>query len=121
MKKKTPDELDRIQRQNSDFVTTRIVFPLKGHAATFYRKQPPIRDCNSMRVAGQILQDLLRAAERWFSENNPFAPSRLAAQSFEGGWIRQAGPLSEEGQFAGLEGFPEISEKQLPEPAAQYT
>src|ERR1039457_7226885 len=94
MEQKAADKLDRIQRDNPRLVTARVVLPFKGHAAIFHRQQPSIGDCNPMRVAGQILQHLLRAAEWWFDVDHPLDPFRFAAQSFERGWLGPTRPFS---------------------------
>ena len=64
-------------------VAVRIVLPLESHAAAFHRQQPPIGDGNPMRVAGQILQNLLRSAKGRLCKDDPFDSPRLLAQGLE--------------------------------------
>jgi hypothetical protein len=44
-----------------------------------------------MRLTGQVLPDLRRAAERGLGVNNPLGTPSPATQGFEGSLIRQAG------------------------------
>ena len=71
-----------------------------------------------MRVAGQILQNLLRPAEGRFGMDHPFDAFRLAAQRLERGRFRQTGHLSVEAQLAFLKRFPQVTEKHVSESAA---
>ncbi len=73
-----------------------------------------------MRVAGQILQNLLRSAEGRLHIDDPFDSPRLLAQGRERGRLREPGHLAVELSAGLLESLPQISQKQISEPAAQY-
>src|SRR5665213_3366141 len=99
VKQEAPDELDRIERHRLRLVAVGIVLPQKRHLAIFYRQDSAVGNCDPVRVASQVLHNLLRTAERGLHKDNPFDPRRRSAQGFEGGWFVQAGHVAVELQF----------------------
>jgi hypothetical protein len=49
------------------------IFPLKRDLPVFEREQTLIGESDAMRVAAEIFEHLLRAAEGWFGVDNPSA------------------------------------------------
>ena len=49
----------------------RVIFPSKGHMRFIDRNNPVIGYGNAMSIAGEILQYVFRAAERWLGVDNP--------------------------------------------------
>src|SRR5665213_3240462 len=119
VKQEAPDELDRIERHRLRLVAVGIVLPQERHLAVFYRQDSAVGNCDPVRVASQILQNLLRAAERWFHMDNPFTPGGAAAQCFERTGCVQRGHLSVELQFAVLKRLPQVIQENVSESAAQ--
>lgn len=109
MQQETPDELRCFQSHDLPLIAVGVVFIFEPHAAIFHRHEPPIGDGDPMRVAGQILENLLRSTEGRFCKDNPLDFLRPAAQSFKGGRFRQTGHLSVEAQLAFLERFSQVT------------
>src|SRR5438132_11431210 len=72
-----------------------------------------------MRVARQILQNLLRTAKRRLHKDDPFDFPGLLTHEFERRRLGETGHLAMELQPAFQKCFPEINQKQPSEPAAQ--
>src|SRR5580704_2742982 len=73
-----------------------------------------------MRIAGQILQNLLRSSEWRLGKDDPFDFSRLAAQRFERAWLHKTSHLSMEPQLAVLKRFSQVPQEHIPEPGTQH-
>ena len=119
MQQEAPDELNGVECHGLRLVAVRIILPEESHPATVNRQDAAVGDCHPMRVAGQILQDLLRASEWRFHEHHPFDPLRAAQQGFERSRSGQVGHLSVAPEFAILKCLQQVEEKQVFESAAQ--
>jgi hypothetical protein len=84
MKQKAPDELGRIERHDFGLIAVGVILPQKSRLAACNRQNPAVRDGDPMRVAGQILQNLLRSAEWRFDVNDPFDAPCPAEQGRNG-------------------------------------
>jgi len=63
MEEKPADELIGAQFHVANAVAVLVVLPLKGDIAILDRMQTLITDCHSMRIAGQIVADVLGSSE----------------------------------------------------------
>src|SRR5215472_12868994 len=72
MQQEAAQKLVRGDRHLAFLVAVRVVLPSKGDRLAIKRNQPVIGDGHSMRVPGQILQQVMGAAERGFGIDNPF-------------------------------------------------
>ncbi len=84
MKEKAANELNRFQCHGLDLVPVGVVFPLEADPALGQGNQPTVGDSNPVRVARQVLENLLRSAERTLGVNHPFNLTGLTAQCLEG-------------------------------------
>ena len=48
-----------------------IIPPTEGDAIVFKSHEPMVRDGHAMGVAGQVVEDMLGAAERWLGVDDP--------------------------------------------------
>lgn len=60
----TADELDRIEGHDAAAVAMSGVSPSEAHLAVIETEESSIADCNSMGVAGQILQHMFELSRR---------------------------------------------------------
>jgi hypothetical protein len=72
VQQKAPNELLRIEGHHFLFVGVFVIAPAEGDFAVHKADQPMIGDCDTMRVAAQIIEDLIRASEGRFGIDNPF-------------------------------------------------
>jgi hypothetical protein len=93
MQQKASNELNRVQRHGLGLVAVRIILPQEGDLAAFNRQNPAVGDRNPVRVAGEIFQNLLRAAERRFGVYDPFDSPGPVAQGRECSRSGQTGHL----------------------------
>ena len=86
---KAADEL--VGREGHRFVSVSIgvVFPAERHALAVELRDPRVGDRHAMRVAGQVLEHLWCAAERWFGIDHPLSLDRLSKEPFECGCFGQ--------------------------------
>jgi len=71
MQEKPPDELDGIQGHLFDLIAIPRIAPPKTYAVMVQTQQPPVGNGYSMGVPRQILEHLLRTAERGLGVNDP--------------------------------------------------
>ena len=102
-------------------VFVRIVFPLKVDLAVFQLEQSSIRDGDPMRIPGQVLQDLLRPAERWLGVDNPFSLTQFVDPTPKNSRIGQVALLTVEREFPSITNRSEQSQELAPKHAAQNT
>src|SRR6516165_4672257 len=73
-----------------------------------------------MGVAAEIGEHLLWAAEGRFGVDDPFDLAQAIEVTGEGSGFGEAGKLTEEAEFAGLEGGPQFVEEQTAEKAGEH-
>ena len=83
MQKKPPEEFLGTECHLPLLVATCIVFPPEGHHAVGEGDQPVIRDCYTVGIPSQVLQNMFRTSERLLRINNPFAIPQLAKKLSE--------------------------------------
>jgi len=72
----SPQELSGVQRHFAWPVVVGIVLPKERHIAIVHRNQASVGNRDLVRVAGQLLENLLRSAERLFRVHNPLVTDR---------------------------------------------
>jgi hypothetical protein len=73
MQDKASQKLHRVQGHGAELMAVFRVFPAEGHLAVFQGDEPLVGDSNTMRVARQILQDMLRGRQRLFGIDHPLS------------------------------------------------
>src|ERR1043166_4651532 len=76
MQQKTADELFRRDRHHFLPLRMTIVFPEKRNPTLFQRRQALVGNRDAMGVAAEILQHLLRPAERRLDVDYPIDPAQ---------------------------------------------
>ena len=71
VEQKATQEFHRIQRQSALPIASLVILPAEGHGAILAGEEPSIADSYPMRVAGEVLENLLRACQRRFSVDHP--------------------------------------------------
>src|SRR5215471_5319464 len=103
MQQAAAQKLVRGDRHLPFLVAVRVVLPSKGDRLAIKRNQPVIGDGHSMRVPGQILQQVMGAAERGFGIDNPFLLTNRPQEGKKCFPVGQGCELAREDQFPGAE------------------
>ena len=74
MEQKSAQELIGVECHQPLFAAMGVVLPAEGHIAVDEVDQPVVGDCHPMRVAGQIVENVLRSAEGWLGIDDPAFP-----------------------------------------------
>lgn len=89
VKQKATDELNRIEAHHLDAVVVSGVAPLKTHLPVVQVQEPAIGEGNTMSVACQVLEHILRAAERCLGIDDPFLMAQRGEHCVERAWRMQ--------------------------------
>ena len=87
MHQEAPNELRVTECHDLAFLPVGIVLVAKAYGLATLLNESMIRDGNSMRVPGQVLEHLLGAAKRPFRVNNPVLLDGRIEEMFKGGWL----------------------------------
>src|SRR4051794_24120685 len=71
VQEKAAQEFHRIQRQGALPMAPLVILPGEGHCAIRAGEEPSIADRHSMRVAGEVLENLLWAGQWRFGVDHP--------------------------------------------------
>lgn len=106
---KTADELAGSQCHHARFFPAgvAIVLPLESDRVLLMSQQPLIGDRDTVSIAAEISEYLLRAAEGRFGVDHPFGLAERRQISCESGRILERFQFSAEVQFPGCKGVPE--------------
>jgi len=115
MQEKAPNELLRIEGHHFLFVGVFVIVPAEGDFAIHKADQPMIGDCDTMRIAAQIIEDLIRAAEGRFGIDDPFGFAAALKKVLELFRIVEFLKRSVKRQFPGGKGFSEVVEEKSAE------
>ena len=77
VEQKAADELDGVQRHELVLVVIGRVSPAEGRMAIAHLDQAPVGDGHAMRVAGQVLEDMLGSAEGRLGIDHPLQSLEL--------------------------------------------
>ncbi len=83
VKQEPADELDRVERQELLLIPVGRVSPAEGHAAIVDLKQAAIGDGHPVRIASQVLEDMLGIAEGRLGIDHPVQPLELSEEPIE--------------------------------------
>jgi len=84
VKQEPADELDRVERQELLLVPVGRVSPAEGHLAILHLDQAAVGDGHPVRIASQILEDMLGTAKGRFGIDHPVQSLELSEESIEG-------------------------------------
>ena len=87
VKQKATDKLKRIEAHHLDAVVVSGVAPLKTHLPVVQGQEPAIGEGNTMSVACQVLQNVLRSAERCLGLDDPFVMAQGGEHCVERAWL----------------------------------
>ena len=65
----------------------RIVFPAKRDSIILERHQSMVGDGDAVRIAGEIVQNMLGTAEGWFRIDDPVLLEELSEELAEATWF----------------------------------
>ena len=71
VEEKAPEKFDRVQCECALPVPPLVILPAKGHCGILTGEQPAMRDRHAMGVAGEVVENMLRACERPFGVDDP--------------------------------------------------
>ncbi len=104
MHQEATDEFIGAERHHLGLVGPSIVFPAEPDPPIVESDQATVGDGYPMGVAAEIVEHLLRAAERSLGVDNPVGPAQRSQMPGERGWLDQRGKVSEKVQCTGIEG-----------------
>ena len=114
MEHEAPNELDRREVHRLPLLSLSVVFPAERHTAVRQGDEPSVRDSDTVCVAGQILEHLLRTAKRLLGVDDPRGGIRLVDQAIEIGLLLQRRQGTLKSQIAASAGRLEFLEKLCP-------
>jgi hypothetical protein len=77
-----------------------IVFPAKRDPIILERHQSMVGDGDAVRIAGEIIQNVLGTAERWLGIDDPVLVEELSEKLAKATWLRDSGVSRETGACA---------------------
>lgn len=83
MQRETPDEFFGVERHFLDFRTVFIVFPCEDDFSVGEIQDPAVGNRDAMGVTPEVVDDLLRTAERGFGVHHPLVFAQRLAQGGE--------------------------------------
>jgi len=95
------DELVRIERHQPGYVAMTVIAPAEGYAGLVGAGQAAVGDCNPVRVAPEIGEDMFRRSKRRLGLNDPVLAPQLADHGGEGARVVKPIKLAREAQPAG--------------------
>jgi hypothetical protein len=83
MLEETAQELFRGEGHGTLFAAMRIVLPPEGDRTLCNSEQSMVGDCYAMRVTGQVMKDMFRAAKGGLGIDNPVLPREPVEEGTE--------------------------------------
>ncbi len=120
VEKEPPEELGRLQFHRPSLATLGVVLVPEPHPSVLHPDQPAVADRHPVRVPGQVLQHLARAAERRLGVDDPLGLDRIDEKAVEPICVGEPSQPATELEPAPLEGGPEARQELAPEDAAQH-
>ena len=120
VEEKATDELIDLQGHGLLAVLMPVVLPTEGDSILLSTDQSMIGNGDPMRIAAQIIQDLLRATEGPFGIDDPFGVAQGGEVLSKGPRIAQRLERGEERQPPGLEGLLETLQEQPAEESREH-
>jgi len=94
------------QRERASLVVMGIVLPAEAHLAIVDREQSMIGDRDAVRVACQVLENVLGPAKRGLGIHDPVLPEQGAQEGRERLLLCQRETVSMKHELVSLEGSP---------------
>src|SRR4029450_7441146 len=95
-----PQKFHGLEREGAQAVAARVVLIAKGHLAVLQGKEAVVRDRHTMRVAGQVLEDMLGVTERFFGVDYPFLVAQRREEMLPGCGLDECPTTTRQGQLA---------------------
>jgi len=105
--KEPPEELISGKRHRARSVVALPVAPGEGDLAVGEIHEPVVRDRNTMRVAGEIVKDMLRTAEGTLRVDDPVDVVQRSDEGPESFRVIELFQITVEAQFSPFEGSPQ--------------
>ncbi len=107
------------QRHGAALAVVRVVLPAERDVRIGYLDETMVGDGDAMRVAGQIVQYVLRPAERLLRVDDPVLAEQRTQESRERLLVSQWSARSEEDELALAKGTPQSRHELSPKDFAQ--
>jgi len=107
VEQKAAQELLDRQGHEALLVPVGGVSPAEGNLATFQRDETMVGDGDTMRVAAQVTENVLRAAEGRFAVDHPVLVKQLPQERGENSGLGEKFEIAVEAELAVGEGTPE--------------
>ena len=120
MQEKTAKELLRREGHQFLFASMRIIFPAERNVAIGNMRDAVVGDSDTVGVAGQVLQNVLRSAKGSLGVNHPILTEQGAQESMERCCLTAVFQAAREQQLAVLKGIPQAGHELAAKDAAQY-
>ena len=117
----SPQELGRRDSHLLLLVSMRVILPQEGHLPIRDGDDAVIGDGHTVGVAGQVTEDMLRAAERRFRIDHPFAAVSLLEQTAETATCSEVGESAVELELALSNRFAQEGQKLSAKDPAQHS
>src|SRR6185436_5764484 len=99
MQQETPDKLLGCQRHLALLAAVGVVLPAERHPPVVHAEQSVIGDGYAVCVACQVVQHMLRTAERLLDVDYPVVPVQPVEETRESAWLLQPLQGSVKGQL----------------------
>jgi hypothetical protein len=80
-------ELNRGDRHDLLLAAVRIVFPAKRDSIILERNQSMVGDGDAVRIASEIVQNMLGTAEGWLGIDDPVLAKELSEKPWKATWL----------------------------------
>lgn len=120
MKQEAPEKLLGGNRHQPLLALVGIIFPPERDVAIGNLDDPVIGDSHPMRVAGQVLENVLRSSERPLGVNNPIVAKQWPKKGMESLCLSQWFEAAREHQLALVESALQTGNELAAKHTAQY-
>ena len=118
MKEEAPGKFLEREGERADAGAT-IVLVAEGDDSVVDVQEAVIRDCDAVRIAGEILQDVPRILEGWLRVDDPLGPSSVLEVPIKCDRVLIASHVTVEIEGTVAEGIVELSQQPAPEQTAE--
>src|SRR5208337_492904 len=120
VEEESPDELLRRESHGFLLIVVTVVPPVELDLSVFDIQQSMVGNRDSVGVAAQVVDHLLRSGEGRFGVDDPFQVVQRIEITAESPGILKGRERRKEAEFAGVEGLLQIGQEQSAEPAGQH-
>ena len=115
MQHQPPQEFYGLEREGTQAVATRVVLVAEGHLAVLQGDEPVVRDGDTMRIAGQVGEDVLGILEGLFGVDHPLLGTQGGEEPLPRGGLGELPTAPHEGELALCVELLQASEVEAPE------